>query len=110
MGIGVEGGVPGRGSHALRANEAISANTIARTIGSSVGTAVIAAIITSHTTVQGVPTDDAFSVGFWACAVVAVLAILAAVAAPSLAKRREQAAALGIDDLPDPERTLEQVR
>lgn len=83
--------------------EAISANTIARTIGSSVGTAVIAAIISSHITSQGVPTDDAFTAGFWACGAVAVLAIIAAVAAPSLSKRRAQAAALGIDDFPEEE-------
>lgn len=81
--------------------EAISANTIARTIGSSVGTAVIAAIISSHTTAQGIPTDDAFTTGFWACAAIAVLSILAAVAAPSLAKRRAQARALGVEDFPE---------
>lgn len=88
---------------ANQTGEAISANTIARTIGSSVGTAVIAAIISSHITVQGVPTDDAFTAGFWACGAVAVLAIIAAVAAPSLSKRRAQAAALGIDDFPEEE-------
>lgn len=86
---------------ANQTGEAISANTIARTIGSSVGTAVIAAIITSHTTAQGVPTDDAFTTGFWACAIVAVVAILGAVVAPSLAKRRKQAEALGVEDFPE---------
>ena len=80
--------------------EAISANTIARTIGSSVGTAVIAALITSHSTPQGLPLDDAFTIGFWVCAGVAVIAILGALVAPSMKKRREQALALGIDDLP----------
>jgi EmrB/QacA subfamily drug resistance transporter len=92
---------------ANQTGEAISANTIARTIGSSVGTAVIAAIISSHTTAQGLPTDDAFSVGFWACAVIAVVAILAGIAAPSLRKRREQAAALGIHDLDETPREAE---
>jgi MFS family permease len=80
--------------------EAISVNTIARTIGSSIGTAVIAALITSHSTPQGLPTDDAFTIGFWACAGVAVLAILAALVAPSMRKLRANAVELGIDDLP----------
>ena len=83
---------------ALQTGEAISVNTIARTIGSSVGTAVIAAIITSHSTPQGLPLDDAFTVGFWVCAGVAVLAILAAIVAPSARKRREEALAHGVDD------------
>ncbi|MBB5844342.1 EmrB/QacA subfamily drug resistance transporter [Conyzicola lurida] len=81
--------------------EAISVNTIARTIGSSIGTAVIAALITSHSTPQGLPTDDAFTIGFWDCAGVAVLAILAAIIAPSMRQLRANAVALGIDDLPD---------
>jgi EmrB/QacA subfamily drug resistance transporter len=85
---------------ATQTGEAISANTIARTIGSSIGTAVIAAIITSHSSPQGLPSDDAFTIGFWVCAGVAVLAILGAIVAPSLRKRREQALALGIDDFP----------
>ncbi|WP_066043421.1 MFS transporter [Herbiconiux solani] len=83
---------------ATNTGEAISVNTIARTIGSSVGTAVIAAIISSHSTPQGLPTDDAFTIGFWACAAVAVLAIIAAALAPSLAQRRAQAAAIGVED------------
>ncbi len=86
---------------AFQTGEAISVNTIARTIGSSIGTAVIAAIITSNSTPQGLPLDDAFTIGFWVCAAVAVLAILAAIAAPSMRRRREQAIALGIEDLPD---------
>ena len=84
---------------ALQTGEAISVNTIARTIGSSIGTAVIAALITSNATPQGLPLDDAFTIGFWVCAAVAVLAVLGAIAAPSLRKRREQALALGVDDL-----------
>ncbi|MDO3697285.1 MFS transporter, partial [Curtobacterium flaccumfaciens] len=84
---------------ANQTGEAISANTVVRTIGSSVGTAVIAALITSHSTPQGLPTDDAFTIGFWACTGVAVVAVLAAVAAPSMRARRAAAAARGIDDL-----------
>ena len=86
---------------ATQTGEAISANTIARTIGSSIGTAVIAAIITANTTAQGVPTDNAFTVGFWVCAIVGVAAILAALAAPSVRKLRRDAAEFGVDDLPD---------
>ncbi|THG30637.1 MFS transporter [Naasia lichenicola] len=83
---------------ATQTGEAISANTIARSIGSSVGTAVIAALITSHSTPQGLPLDDAFTIGFWVCAGVGVLAILGAIVGPSLSKRREQARLLGIED------------
>ncbi|WP_349865905.1 MFS transporter [Leifsonia sp. WHRI 6310E] len=78
--------------------EAMSVNTIARTIGSSIGTAVIAAIISSNSSPQGLPSDDAFTIGFWVCAGVAVLAIVAALIAPSMRKRREQALALGVED------------
>ena len=86
---------------ALQTGEAISVNAIARTIGSSIGTAVIAAIITSNSTPQGLPLDDAFTIGFWVCAGIAVIAIVAAVAAPSMRHRREQALALGIEDFPE---------
>jgi len=89
---------------ATQTGEAISANTIARTIGSSIGTAVIAALISSHSTPQGLPTNDAFTIGFWVCAAVAVLAILAAIIAPSMRTRREQALALGVQDFPDDEK------
>ena len=89
---------------ATQTGEAISANTIARTIGSSIGTAVIAALISSHSTPQGLPTNDAFTIGFWVCAAVAVLAILAAIIAPSMRTRREQALALGVQDFPDEEK------
>ena len=83
---------------ALQTGEAIGVNAIARTVGSSIGTAVIAAIITSNSTPQGLPTDDAFTIGFWVCAGVAVLATLAAIAAPSARKRRAEAIAHGVDD------------
>jgi EmrB/QacA subfamily drug resistance transporter len=86
---------------ALQTGEAISVNTIARTIGSSIGTAVIAAVITSNSSAQGLPSDDAFTTGFWVSAGVAVIATLAAVAAPSLRKRRAEALAHGVDDFPE---------
>jgi EmrB/QacA subfamily drug resistance transporter len=86
---------------ATQTGEAISVNTIARTIGSSIGTAVIAAIISSHSSPQGLPTNDAFTIGFWVCAAVAVLAIIGAAAAPSMRQRRAQALALGVKDFPD---------
>jgi MFS family permease len=85
---------------AAQTGEASSVNTIARTIGSSIGTAVVAAVITSHTTARGLPTDDAFTYGFWVCAGVAVLAVLASLALPSARRRHEQAVAAGVDDLP----------
>jgi EmrB/QacA subfamily drug resistance transporter len=86
---------------AEQTGEASGVNAIARTIGSSIGTAVIAALISSHSTPQGLPSDDAFTIGFWVCAAVAVLAIVAAVAAPSMRRRREQALAEGVTDFPD---------
>lgn len=76
--------------------EAIAANTTVRTIGSSVGTAVVAALISSHSTPQGLPTDDAFTIGFWVCAGVGALALVAALAAPSV-RRRLQARPLAAD-------------
>lgn len=84
---------------ANQTGEAISANTVVRTIGSSVGTAVIAALITSHSTPQGLPTDDAFTIGFWACAGVGALALVGALVAPSVRARRAAAARGGITDL-----------
>ncbi len=83
---------------AAQTGEAISANTVIRTVGSSVGTAVIAALLSADVTPQGAPSDDAFTVGFWVSAGVGVLAILAALVAPSLAARRREAAAAGVDD------------
>ncbi|MGX6607679.1 MFS transporter [Micromonosporaceae bacterium Da 78-11] len=85
---------------AAQTGEASSVNTIARTIGSSIGTAVIAAIITSHSTAQGLPTDDAFTIGFWVCAGVAVLAVVAVLALPSARRRHQEAVEAGVDDLP----------
>ena len=81
---------------AEQTGQAIGANTIARTIGSSIGTAVIAALISSHATAQGLPTDDAFTIGFWTCAGVAVLAILGALIAPSVRRRSRAVAATDV--------------
>jgi EmrB/QacA subfamily drug resistance transporter len=86
---------------ATQTGEATSVNTIARTIGSSIGTAVVAAVITSHTTVQGLPTDKAFTYGFGVCAGVAVLAVAAALALPSARRRHEEAVEVGVTDLPE---------
>ena len=85
---------------AAQTGEASSVNVISRTIGSSIGTAVVAAVITSHSTPEGMPTDDAFTYGFLVCAAVAVLAVLASVALPSARHRRDQALAAGVGDLP----------
>jgi EmrB/QacA subfamily drug resistance transporter len=72
---------------ATHTGEATSVNTIVRTIGGSVGSAVVAAVITSDSTAQGLPNDHAFTTGFWVCAGVALLAIIAALALPSRAAR-----------------------
>jgi len=76
---------------ATQTGEASGVNTIARTIGSSIGTAVVAAVITAHTTAQGLPTDAAFTSGFWVCAGVAVLAVIASLALPSARRGRRRA-------------------
>jgi EmrB/QacA subfamily drug resistance transporter len=92
---------------ATHTGEATSVNTIARTIGSSIGTAVIAAVIASNTTARGLPTDHAFTEGFWLCAGVAVLGVLAALALPSARQRHRQAVETGVTDLPpEPEQIL----
>ncbi|AGZ41578.1 MFS transporter [Actinoplanes friuliensis] len=85
---------------AAQTGEASGVNTIARTIGSSIGTAVVAAVISSQSTPQGLPTDKAFTYGFWVCAAVAVLAVAASLALPSARRRHEQAVATGVSDLP----------
>ncbi|MEU8821329.1 MFS transporter [Actinoplanes sp. NPDC048796] len=85
---------------AAQTGEATSVNTIARTVGSSIGTAVVAAVISSHATPRGLPTDNAFTMGFAVCAGVAVLAVVAALALPSAHRRHEEAVATGVEDLP----------
>jgi EmrB/QacA subfamily drug resistance transporter len=86
---------------AVQTGEAISVNTIARTIGSSIGTAVIAAVITANASPQGLPSDDAFTIGFWICAGVGVLGVIGALLAPSRRQRRAEALAHGVDDFPE---------
>lgn len=88
---------------AAQTGEAISANTVLRTVGSSIGTAVIAALISSNVSEQGAPLDDAFTIGFWASAGVGVLAIIAALVAPSLRARRREAAEAGVEDFAERE-------
>ncbi|QNG38792.1 MFS transporter [Geodermatophilaceae bacterium NBWT11] len=69
---------------AAQTGEATGVNTISRTIGGSLGTAAIAGILASSTTAQGLPGDQVFTTGFWVCAGVAALAIVAALALPSI--------------------------
>lgn len=69
---------------AAQTGEVISVNTIMRTVGSSIGTAVIGAILAGQITPAGIPADTAFTWGFWLCAIVAALAVLATLLAPSL--------------------------
>ncbi|GIJ45166.1 MFS transporter [Virgisporangium aliadipatigenens] len=80
--------------------QATSVNTIARTIGSSVGTAVIAAVMAADSTPRGLPTDHAFTEGFWVCAGVALLAVLICLIVPSARRRQDEAIAAGVDDVP----------
>lgn len=84
---------------AANTGEASGVNSIARTIGGSVGSAVVAAIIASDVTKQGLPTDHAFTVGFWICTVVGALSFIAAALLPSARRRREDALIVGVDDL-----------
>jgi uncharacterized protein YndB with AHSA1/START domain len=57
-------------------------------------------VITANSTPQGLPTDDAFTEGFWVCAVAAAFSVLAALALPSAGRRRRAAAEHGVEDLP----------
>jgi EmrB/QacA subfamily drug resistance transporter len=85
---------------ATHTGEATSVNSIVRTVGGSVGTAVIAAVLASNTTAQGVPTDHAFTLGFWVCTGVAGLSFLAALALPAARRRHDDAVVHGVEDLP----------
>lgn len=72
---------------AAQTGEATSVNSIVRTIGGSVGSAVVAAVITANSTPQGLPLNDAFTEGFWICAAVGVVAIVAALLVPGTLRR-----------------------
>jgi hypothetical protein len=76
---------------ASNTGEATSVNAIMRTVGGSVGTAVVAAVLAANSTPQGLPTEKAFTTGFWFCACVGVLAILAALALPAVRHRQPAA-------------------
>ncbi|MEU4623974.1 hypothetical protein AB0G04_28865 [Actinoplanes sp. NPDC023801] len=69
-------------------------------VGAGIGTAAVAAVITSNSTLQGLPADAAFTDGFWVCAGVAVLAVVAALLLPSAHQRHAQAMAAGVTDVP----------
>jgi MFS family permease len=79
--------------------EATSVNQIVREIGGSIGTAVVAAVISSKSTSQGLLLDAGFTYGFWVCAGVGVLGMLAVAALPSARRRRADAVAVGVEDL-----------
>jgi EmrB/QacA subfamily drug resistance transporter len=85
---------------ASHTGEATSVNAIVRTIGGSVGTAVVAAVVAGNTDVRGLPGDSAFTEGFWVCAAVAVIAVVAALVLPSARRRRQEAVEAGVADLP----------
>lgn len=81
--------------------ESMSVNSIVRNIGSSVGTAVIATTLANFASSQGMPTDVAFTVGFWICTGVAVLALLASIFGPSKADRLANAKTQNVNDFPE---------
>jgi EmrB/QacA subfamily drug resistance transporter len=85
---------------ATQTGEATSVNSIVRTVGGSIGSAVIAAVIVSDVTPQGIPTDHAFTTGFWVATGVSALAVLASLALPSVRRRHDEAVAHGVGDLP----------
>ncbi|WP_432991493.1 MFS transporter [Dactylosporangium sp. CA-233914] len=85
---------------ATQTGEATGVNAIVRTIGGSIGSAVVAAVVASDTTASGLPTDHAFTTGFWVCSGVAVLAVVAALALPGARRRHDEAVAHGVEDLP----------
>ena len=85
---------------ATHTGEATGVNAIVRTVGGSIGTAVVAAALASHTIAGGAPADQAFTTGFWVCAAVGVLSVLAAVIMPAARRRHQEAVAAGVEDLP----------
>ncbi len=81
---------------ASHTGEATGVNAIVRTIGGSIGTAVVAAVVVSNSDARGLPSDTAFTEGFWVCAAVAMIAIVAAWALPSARRRRQEAVRAGV--------------
>ena len=73
---------------ATHTGEATSVNAIMRTIGGSIGTAVVAAVLAANITPRGLPAESAFTIGFWVCAGVGALSIVAALALPTTRGRR----------------------
>nr|WP_062524734.1 hypothetical protein [Demequina rhizosphaerae] len=78
---------------ASHTGEATSVNAIVRTIGGSIGTSVVAAVIAGNSSPQGVPLDAAFTQGFWVCAGVALLGVIAALLLPSRRARARRTGA-----------------
>jgi EmrB/QacA subfamily drug resistance transporter len=61
---------------------ATSMNTIVRTVGGSVGAAVLAGLLAAGVSGHGIPTDTAFTQGFWLCAAVLGLGLVASLFLP----------------------------
>lgn len=55
--------------------EAMGVNAIARSVGGSIGTTVTASVLAAHVTGTGIPTQAAFTTGFWVCTIAAVVAV-----------------------------------
>jgi hypothetical protein len=56
-------------------------------------------VISSKSTAQGLPLDAGFTYGFWVCAGVGLLGIIAVAALPSARRRHADAVAVGVEDL-----------
>lgn len=92
---------------ATHTGEATSVNSIVRTIGGSIGSALVAAVFASDATPQGLPMNGAFTLGYWMCAGIGLLAVAAALALPAARRRHDEALAAGVEDLPgEPETAL----
>ncbi|WP_029663648.1 MFS transporter, partial [Cellulomonas sp. KRMCY2] len=61
---------------------ATSVNTIVRTVGGSLGAAILAGLLTAGVSDRGIPTDAAFTQGFWLSAAVLVVGLLASLLLP----------------------------
>lgn len=70
---------------------ATSVNTIVRTVGGSLGSAILAGLLAAGVTVNGTPTDSAFTQGFWLSAAVLVVGLVAALLLPRHPSRHEHA-------------------